>query len=384
MTIPPPPSTGSRWRRLGEELASGLRRRDVERLFERDTGRAFEVLADGYRDPGREAQEDDVGRFLLRVRWFFLGLTTKLSPPRRLLFLVSLAIPLFGLVPADFVLGPTRVHVDFSPLWFLLSIAGLILLLALELSDRLVVRDELEVARELQRELLPRREPPVPGFRFAHSYRTANSIGGDYYDFLPLHDGRLAFALGDASGHGLAAGLLMAIASATLKTAVDLDPSPDSVLGLLNRTLYRTGGRREFMTLVYGLLDPESGELDLAVAGHPFPIHRTAAGDVHELGRGGYPLGIRADGSWPALHTTIGHGDVLLLYSDGIPEALGDDGEPFGFDRMKTLLSRAGSPRTLHDRILEAFDRHRGETPLRDDLSLLVLDRSPAPVPRTE
>ena len=92
-------------------------------------------------------------------------------------------------------------------------------LLALELVDRVLVRDELEVARQLQRDLLPSERPDCPGYRIAHSYRTANEIGGDYYDFLPLPDGRLALVIGDASGHGMAAGLLMAIANAALKLA---------------------------------------------------------------------------------------------------------------------------------------------------------------------
>ncbi len=100
------------------------------------------------------------------------------------------------------------------------------LLLVLELADRVVVRDELEVARELQRELLPRQAPEVPGYEFAFSYRTANTIGGDYYDFLPLEDGRLVVLMGDASGHGIAAGLLMAIANSALKLGFDADPDP--------------------------------------------------------------------------------------------------------------------------------------------------------------
>ena len=130
-----------------------------------------------------------------------------------------------------------------------MSITGLVFLLVLELADRVVVRDELEVARELQRELMPQQAPDVPGYSFAFSYRTANTIGGDYYDFLPLPDGRLALIVGDASGHGIAAGLLMAIANSSLKLGLDLDPDPAAVADVVNRALCGTGGTRAFMTL---------------------------------------------------------------------------------------------------------------------------------------
>src|SRR6185295_7536529 len=134
----------------------------------------------------------------------------------RLLFAAALLAAVLGLLRSAlvFTLHGRRVSLEFSPFWFLLSLLLMGFLLALELVDRIRVRDELEVARELQAELLPRRVPDLPGFRFAHSYRTANEVGGDYYDFLALPDGRLALMVGDASGHGMAAGLVMAIANA--------------------------------------------------------------------------------------------------------------------------------------------------------------------------
>jgi hypothetical protein len=133
-------------------------------------------------------------------------------------------LALVGLFGIDLDNFPTaRVAIVFS-----LSVAGLVLLLVLELADRVVVRDELEVARELQRGLLPRQAPAVSGYDFAFSYQTANTIGGDYYDFLELEDGRLVIVIGDASGHGIAAGLLMAIANSALKLGFDADPDPVS------------------------------------------------------------------------------------------------------------------------------------------------------------
>jgi serine phosphatase RsbU (regulator of sigma subunit) len=268
------------------------------------------------------------------------------------------------------------VTVEFSPLWYLASIGALLFLLALELVDRIRVRDELEVARELQAELLPRRVPDLPGFRFAHSYRTANEVGGDYYDFAELPDGRLALMVGDASGHGMAAGLVMAIANATWKTALDLDPAPERVLALLNRTLCRTRGKRTFMTVFYALLDPRSGALEYVSAGHPFPFLRRADGSVEELGQGGLPLGIRESLPQRPGATVLEPGDLLALYTDGLVESTDPRGEEaFGYERLKSLVAGGGAPQPLHDNILAAFDRHVSGEPLRDDLTLMVVAR---------
>ena len=127
--------------------------------------------------------------------------------------------------------------------------------------------------------------PVVPGWSVAHSYRTANEVGGDYYDLMRLPDGRVALIVGDASGHGMAAGLVMAIANTTLKTALDLDPAPERVAALLNRAIYRIGTRRTFMSIFYAVLDPVTGNLRYVCVGHPFPFVRREDGRIEELGR---------------------------------------------------------------------------------------------------
>ena len=363
--------------RFGKEFTAGLNRQEVARLFDQEARGAYEALAED--TPSKAEQADDLSRFMLQVRGFFVGFALKLSPARRLLFAFCLLCPLLGFFDLDATIGPYQLLVDFSPLWFLTSIAGLTLLLALELVDRLRVRDELEVARELQRELLPRREPELAGYRVSHSYRTANEIGGDYYDFLPLPDGRTVLTVGDASGHGISAGLVMAIANATLKTALDVDPSPQAVLAQLNRVLFRTGSNRAFMTLFYGVLEPQTGDLEYACAGHPFPFLRRADGTIEELGNGALPLGLNKSSTFASGRTSLEPGDLLVLYSDGIPEAAGGShGETFGFDRLKGLLVHPESPRVIHDRIVRAIKKHLGDRPLADDLTLVVMDRAPA------
>jgi hypothetical protein len=355
--------------RFVRSYTEGMRESEFGHLFDRDAVRAFDVVTREH-DRAQEP-ENDFWRFLHRVRIFFLGLSFKLSPPRRLLFAICAVLAAIGLFGIDF----DNIVTVRNAVIFLLSIAGLVLLLVLELADRVVVRDELEVARELQRELLPRQGPDVQGYDFAFSYRTANTIGGDYYDFLALDDGRLVVLVGDASGHGIAAGILMAIANSALKLGFDADPDPAAAAGLVNRALCRTGGRRAFMTLFCGVLEPESGRLRFVCAGHPFPFLRGGEGEITELGTGALPLGIRMDLEFEIQEAIIAPGDTLLLYTDGVVETLDAAGESFGFERLQKGLARGGSSEAIHDRVLRELDRFRGDEPVYDDCSLVVINR---------
>lgn len=378
-----PPGTVQRLQTFFRDYTEGLKSRDVQRLFDRDAARAYQVLT---REHSQEPEpKKGFSRFCHRAKLAFLGLSSKLTPPRRLLFGISLLAFVVGLLSDSgfaYSAKGTRISIEFSPIWFGISVGCLIFLLALELVDRVRVRDELEVARELQDDLLPHDLPVVPGYLFAHSYRTANEVGGDYYDLTLLPDGRLSLMVGDASGHGMAAGLVMAIANATLKTALDLDPNPERVLALLNRTLCRTGTKRTFMSVFYAVLTPETGEIEYVCAGHPFPLLRRADGSVEELGCGGFPLGIREPLDFVRRTVRLDPGDLLLLYTDGLPEALDAQGKTaFGYERIQSVMALGGSPQTVHDGILQSFDRHVGGESLRDDLTLLVVARLP-PLPR--
>ena len=378
-----PPKLIGRMERFFRDYTEGLDSRDLRRLFDKDAIRAYAVLTREHE--GTPEPKGGLKRFFYRAKLAFLGLSYKLTPARRMLFagsLVAFLIGLFGDPMEVMVEGKPRLFLDFSPFWFALSLALMVYLLALELVDRIRVRDELEVARELQEDLLPHDVPPIPGYDFAHSYRTANEVGGDYYDLTPLPDGRVSLLVGDASGHGMAAGLVMAIANATLKTALDLDPRPERVIQLLNRTLCRTGNKRTFMSVFYALLDPRTGEMEYVCAGHPFPLLRRSDGTVEELGCGGLPLGLREPLDVCSERVVIHPGDLMLLYTDGLAEALDTNGsEAFGYPRIAALTRDGGSPNTVHERILRAFDRHVGNEPILDDLTVLIVARLP-PLPR--
>lgn len=363
------------------DYTAGMNSRDLQRLFRRDAANVYAVLT---REHAQEPEpKRGFKRWLHRTRLAFLGLSYKLTPARRLLFALAILFLVLGFtqdVEIAFDNEQTRILLDFSPLWFLASVLSLVYLLALELVDRVRVRDELEVARELQAALLPHDMPVIPSWAFAHSYRTANEVGGDYYDLMPLPDGRVALIVGDASGHGMGAGLVMAIANATLKTALDLDPRPEQVIALLNRAIYRIGNKRTFMSVFYAILEPQTGEMEYACAGHPFPLVRRADGRIEELGCGGLPLGMRETLPATPARIQLDPGDLLVFYTDGLAEAVDSSGRAFSYERIAALLQEGGGPQAVHDHILATFDRHMVDEPLRDDLTLMVLARLP-PLP---
>ncbi len=357
------------------DYTRGLSGEELRRLIDRDAKGAYSVLM---RD--REAQVENVTglkRYLLAAKLLFLSLAEKLSPRRRLLFGVAIIATAAGVIDPQLTWGEGDhlEHLGGSGFFFLVAIVALLLLLAFEMVDRVLVRDEIQIARQLQRDLLPKASPDLPGYAFAHSSRTANDIGGDYYQFHRLRDGRLAIVVADASGHGMAAGLLMAIADATLHIALELDPSPVAVSTLLHRAIWRTGDRRSFLTLFYALLDPASGEIEYVCAGHPFPLLRRASGAIEEPALGSFPLGMREAVKPANGRLRLEPGDLLLLFSDGLFEGVDRGGQAFGFERLRAALGRAATARAAHEQILAAFEAHVGGEPLADDLTLIVVER---------
>ena len=196
------PSAWERTEAFLLDYTRGLSGEELRRLFDRDAKGAYSVLM---RD--REAQVENVSglkRYFLAAKLLFLSLSEKLSPRRRLLFGLAIIAAVAGLIDPQitWIEGEHRQSLGGASLFFLAAIVALLLLLAFEMVDRVLVRDEIQIARQLQRELLPKASPDLPGYGFAHSSRTANDIGGDYYQFQRLPDGRMAIVVADASGHG--------------------------------------------------------------------------------------------------------------------------------------------------------------------------------------
>jgi len=348
---------------------------EVRDLVGRDAPHVYSVLLRDRTD--RLEGKTGIRRFFRITRLLFDSISEKLSPPRRLLFVASFVLFLLGLAKVRFTItGPPAVAAEADTLFLTLAFIGMVYLLAAELVEKVLVRDELQVARQLQSELLPHAPPSIEGWAIAHSSRTANDIGGDYHQFYPLADGRWAIVVADASGHGMAAGLLMAIADTCLRIAIDLDPSPQAVAPLVHRALLRAGDRRAFLTLFYGVLDPATGQLDWVDAGHPSPILRRADGELEEPVPGSLPLGLREKLEPARGALEIGRGELLVLFSDGLFESVGPKGDAFGHERLRAELATATSAAEAHDRLRAAVERHLEREPLADDLTIVVLERS--------
>jgi phosphoserine phosphatase RsbU/P len=360
------------WRRY----AAGMGSKDLRSLIDRDAPRVYSVLL---RDRARpDARARGAKAFFADTRLLFESISEKLPPARRLVFGLALLAGVLAFARLEIALVP---GLSAGPrLFTLLAVGGLLFLLAVELVDRVLVRDELEVARQLQSDLLPKSPPEIPSWLVAHSWRTANDIGGDYHRCEPLPDGRWAIVVADASGHGMAAGLLMAITDTAWRTAIELDPRPDAVAAVVHRALLRTGDRRAFVTLFYGLLDPATGELEFVSAGHPSPIVRRADGALEEPAQGALPLGMRA-GSRPSRgHLRLAPGDLMVIATDGLFEALDGAERAFGWERLRQEVARpGGGAQNVHDRLRDAVERHAGDAPASDDRTLVVLERLAAP-----
>ena len=244
-----------------------------------------------------------------------------------------------------------------------------------EAQQRERIEQELRVARMIQQTFLPKSAPELRGYQIAAYYRPAREVSGDFYDFLELEDGRLGLVVGDASGKGIPAAMVMANTRSVLRTvAQGGDIAPGQVLEEANEILYPDIPPDMFVTCFYCILDPESGSLRYANAGHDLPyLHRN--GDAKELRARGMPLGLMQGMSYEEKEVVVDAGEEALFYSDGLVEAHDPQGEMFGFPRLRALVSEHGEEeRSLVDFLLDELYSFVGEGwEQEDDITLVTL-----------
>ncbi len=242
--------------------------------------------------------------------------------------------------------------------------------------ERERVKAEIDAANRIQAALLPLEAPMLSGASVSSHYRAATEIGGDYFDFLMLPTGEVGIAFGDVSGHGLTSGIVMAMAKSALLVQVEHEPAPATVLRVLNEIVMKTAPKRILMTFFFGVLNPSTQTLRFSSAGHLDPyVYRAATGRLEALSSWGFPLGVRRREPFREHAVEFSAGDRLVLYSDGLIEALDDDGEPFGFDRFERTIVENGqlSAEDIKKAVLGKIRKFTRNRPPEDDQTLVVI-----------
>ncbi len=310
-------------------------------------------------------------RFWRIARGLFWAMIMKLSPGRRVLLLIALVLLIF---PAfriqrgneEFGTGGTQ------------FVAGvlLVVLLALELADRVIMKRDLEIAREIQSWLMPSHPPAVAGVDIAFSTRPANTVAGDYYDVFFRSEGRLLTVVADVAGKSVPAALLTATLQASLRTLAAVPGSLVELVTRVNRyACEQSLAGRRFTTAFVAELEPATGVMTYVNAGHNWPVLRRSSGAIERLEAGGLPLGITTARPYESGVTTLAKGDLLLIFTDGLVEAEDSRATEFGEERMLSVMlgSRSGSAADVLKRLMKSVDAFVGLTRQHDDITCLVL-----------
>ena len=373
-----------------------LKADDLQRLFTRDTREAYKFFTRGV-DGDALKHLPWHKRAVAHTREFFVAFTMKLSPARRIVYAAALVFAVIGL--ANLFRGIGIVEVARLPFgigmgvpgplfrqgtWSLLFAFALMnLLVLLEVADRLSLKNDLEVARDIQQAMLPSGLYTAPGVETVGISRPANTVGGDFYDILPLEDGRVAITVGDVAGKGSPAALLMALLLAMLRTLVDEKLEPAELMTRLNVQVCRHAPGTRFITLFYGVYEPLTGQLTYVSAGHMPPLVLRMDGKCERLTEGGIALGMFDHSTYTVGRASIQPDELIAIYSDGITEAENHAGRPFDEEGLESALvtNRRLPLSALGAAIVRTVEEHSVDARLADDLTILLLRRTtPTPV----
>jgi sigma-B regulation protein RsbU (phosphoserine phosphatase) len=239
------------------------------------------------------------------------------------------------------------------------------------------MQEEVRLALEIQIGLLPKASPQVPGYDIAGVSIPAQVVGGDYFDFVPIHQTKLAISLGDISGKGLPAALLMANLQATIRAQTLLRLSPKDCLQRSNSLMFQSTDSRKFATLFYGVLDAERHELSYSNAGHEWPFLFGTAKDPARREVGGMVLSCMENSQYDEAVVPLNPGDLLVIFSDGVTEAANESREEFGEQGLAAVIREnlSETSRGLIEKIVTAVKRHAGNRPQTEDITLVVIRR---------
>ena len=365
------------WHRVTEGLA-------VDQLwsqFEKDARSSYRLYSAGL--DHLRAEPSRVRRAWQIAKALFWAILEKLTPARRVLLLLALILlflPSGGFTPTD-----ANNHVEIHE--FDLHVYGGLLMfvvLLLELADRVVMKRDLEIAKEIQAWLLPGAPLQIPGYQIAYATRPANTVAGDYYDVIlrpgqTLNEDRILFVVADVAGKSIPAAMLMATFQASLRTLSTSGVALAELVEGVNRyACSNSMGGVRFTTAFLAELDPLTGAIAYVNAGHNVPILRKSSGAVERLEAGGIPIGILAESHYQMGTTRLESGDWLVIFTDGVVEAVNSGDEEYGEPELIRLLDRESrsTPAELLRSLMADLDRHVGNTPQHDDITCLLLKRS--------
>jgi serine phosphatase RsbU (regulator of sigma subunit) len=386
----------SRAREFFSAYTQDLTSEELGRVFTRDAPEAYRFFTRGVDSKAFRA----LPWHRRAMRWtqaFFTAFTMRLTPARRAIYGVALVAAAWGVLSLFRGIGVFGVPIVIPPFffriglptlsfapgtnWLIFAFALMNLIVLLEVFDRLSLKRDLEVAREIQLAMLPDGTWAAPGVEASGLTRPANTVGGDFSDILPQDDGRVIVALGDVAGKASPAALLMALFLAMLRTLVDEHLAPTELVRRLNIQVSKHAPPSRFITLFLGLFDPRTGELEFVNAGQTPPLLLRASGEVERLSTGGIALAMFEESTYTSGFTHLREGDALVMYSDGITEAEAPSGEMFEDTGLEAAVRATPgvAAAVLSRAVFAAVDHYRRGERLADDLTVLVLSRPIVP-----
>jgi len=320
------------------------------------------------------------GHHLHIVKEFFWAVFEKLSPARRVLLLVALILLIIPHTGFQFTGEGNKLYTEQFDLHFWGGLLLLVLLI-LEIGDRVVMKRDLQIAREIQTWLLPGAPPQIPGLSIAYATRPANTVAGDYYDVFPRpgktrEDNRVVLAVADVAGKSIPAAMLMATFQASLKTLSTAQVPLQELASNMNRyACSNSQGGLRFTTAFLAEYDAANRTVHYINAGHNNPILRRASGQIERLDVGGLPFGIMPDAQYDAATITLAPGDWLVVFTDGLVEAVNARDEEYGEARLLPTIEsgKALTPGDMLKRLMSELDLFVGTTPQHDDVTCMLL-----------
>jgi len=377
MRGPGRPSIGGRTGRFWTRVTEGMRLNELWVQFRTDARTSYRLYSREV-DATRGAGVTRRRHFLDMARQFFWAFLEKLTPARRVLLLVAVVMLFFPGSEVRWKIGSAEVG-GYTPDFRLYGSLLLLALLLMEVGDRVVMKRDLQIAKEIQAWLLPAQPPVVPGLEIAFATRPANTVAGDYYDVFarPGAEARsFLIAVADVAGKSVPAAMLMATFQASLKTLSDTPGPLTELVARINRyACTNSQNGRRFTTAFIAEYEPATRKLTYVNAGHNNPILLRRSGGAEQLGAGGMPLGIMDVAPYASAEVTLEPGDWLAAFTDGVVEAENPAQLQYGEPRFLTMLRWGANqtPASLLQYVLGDIDRFVENAPQHDDITCMLI-----------